>query len=684
MNVGGNITHLLSHFIAIAFSLLLALPSFAQSSENQQIVFEGSLTDSGGNPIDLSGASLVFYISANGCYLYGESTAVAGDSQGNINHRIGSSSLIPGSPNGFTQNLFFGFVSGTTTFAGNDCSVTPSDTRLAQVYYAAESLTASIKLGTVPYAHNATMLNGKVAADFIEASNDSVMIFYGGSNGQILSKSASGLTWVNPSAPAVTSSSITTALGYTPANKSNNLSDLTSATAARANLGLGIIATKNSVNLATTDVTGILSASSLPSFSGDVSTTAGSSTTTLQKIRGIALSATAPVSGQILYYDGSSWGPMTVSAPSSDSKWVTGVGGIYTTSNTTVGSSTTYSNVGLTAFAPASVSNSIIASFNNTNSDGFGLKVNVDNSSPSQYGLKVSSYGATTFVVRNDGNIGIGLGSPTARLHLAAGTSALAPLRVSSGTLQSTPTAGAIEYDGSRLYLTNQANLRQTIPMGNNANSIDNITHFNSPADINLVPNTGNAVRVAGSFIVSSTINNEIARFESPNNQYMTFVKGGGEVANLGLGTAGFMGANTITDAMVLNAVNGVQLGTGTGAHLTVTPSGQVGIGTTTPTTALTVNGSIRTTAGGYEYADGTSQTTSAFGGYERISAACTLTASCSATCSAGKKIIGGGCDAGASASNLKSSYPLNDNQWQCNWTSSITAGAVWAICTKM
>ena len=298
--------------------MLVANTGFAQSTENQQIVFEGSLTDASGNAIDLSSAGLTFYISANGCYLYGESSSSSGDSSGNIIHRIGSGVQVPGSPNSFSQNLFFGNVNGTTTFAGNNCSVNASHTRLAQVYYPAQSITATIKLGTVPYAHNAATLDGKNAADFLQVTTDSNTLFYSGSAGQFLTKTASGLTWTNSS---VTSSTIASALGYTPVStssiasltlRSNNLSDLTSATIARNNLGLGNLAVKNSVVLGTAEVTGSLPASALPSFSGDVSTAAGSSTTTIQSLRGIALSNTAPVSGQVLFYNGINWGPVTI------------------------------------------------------------------------------------------------------------------------------------------------------------------------------------------------------------------------------------------------------------------------------------------------------------------------------------------------------------------------------------
>ena len=60
---------------------------------------------------------------------------------------------------------------------------------------------------------------------------------------------------------------------------------------------------------------------------------------------------------------------------------------------------------------------------------------------------------ATTY-----GNIGIGIESPTARLHLAGSTGELgtAPLKLSSGSLLGTLETGTIEYDGFHLYFTSE------------------------------------------------------------------------------------------------------------------------------------------------------------------------------------------------------------------------------------
>lgn len=64
------------------------------------------------------------------------------------------------------------------------------------------------------------------------------------------------------------------------------------------------------------------------------------------------------------------------------------------------------------------------------------------------------------------GYVGIGVTSPTARLHLAAGTSSLATFKLTSSTLLTTPASGAIEYDGFNLYYTDGTNTRKTLATG--------------------------------------------------------------------------------------------------------------------------------------------------------------------------------------------------------------------------
>ena len=69
------------------------------------------------------------------------------------------------------------------------------------------------------------------------------------------------------------------------------------------------------------------------------------------------------------------------------------------------------------------------------------------------------------------GNVGIGLTSPTAVLHLKAGVAGAsgAPFKLTAGTLNTTPENGAVEYDGTHLFFTATGTLRERMMTGWNA-----------------------------------------------------------------------------------------------------------------------------------------------------------------------------------------------------------------------
>ncbi len=77
---------------------------------------------------------------------------------------------------------------------------------------------------------------------------------------------------------------------------------------------------------------------------------------------------------------------------------------------------------------------------------------------------------ANSALVNNGTQIGIGVASPTAALHLKAGTATAntAPLKLTAGTNLTTAEAGAIEFNGTNLFYTNATPSRITI-LGNNA-----------------------------------------------------------------------------------------------------------------------------------------------------------------------------------------------------------------------
>jgi hypothetical protein len=59
------------------------------------------------------------------------------------------------------------------------------------------------------------------------------------------------------------------------------------------------------------DLAGSVAATQMPALSGDVTSSAGSTTTKVEKIQGVTVSNTAPTSGQVLTYNGTNWAPAT-------------------------------------------------------------------------------------------------------------------------------------------------------------------------------------------------------------------------------------------------------------------------------------------------------------------------------------------------------------------------------------
>jgi hypothetical protein len=74
----------------------------------------------------------------------------------------------------------------------------------------------------------------------------------------------------------------------------------------------------------------------------------------------------------------------------------------------------------------------------------------------------------TVMTLQGNGNVGIGTTAPTARLNLPAGTATAntAPLKFTAGTNLTTAEAGAVEWNGTNLFLTTSGARRQTINQG--------------------------------------------------------------------------------------------------------------------------------------------------------------------------------------------------------------------------
>jgi hypothetical protein len=99
----------------------------------------------------------------------------------------------------------------------------------------------------------------------------------------------------------------------------------------------------------------------------------------------------------------------------------------------------------------------------------FGMESNHD--------LALTTNSLERMIIHSSGNVGIGLSNPSAYLHLKAGTvsAGTAPLKFTPSALMASPEAGAIEFDGSNLYYTDNLSSRKTISTSSGAGTVTNV-----------------------------------------------------------------------------------------------------------------------------------------------------------------------------------------------------------------
>jgi hypothetical protein len=279
--------------------------------------------------------------------------------------------------------------------------------------------------------------------------------------------------------------------------------------------------------------------------------------------------------------------------------------------------------------------------------------------------LQVQNLDATPLMtVFGGGNVGIGTTIPTAALQLKAGTATAgtAPLKLTSGVLLTTPENGAVEFDGTSLYIT-AGGVRTALGSGGSSSFTTDVTLSGSGTGLSVSNNAAVTGTITSGAVVSNSYSQSTGNFAMSGTG--TFATGTGPVAlngsttiaanqnfSMTSGTGKFSqtysgtgpaaaitdtsGASgdildliTTTTAAVTGdkafsvAVSGANAGstvtrygvysgvTATGTSSTnvagyfsasgatnnygiVVPNGNVGIGTTTPTSALEVhNGAI-------------------------------------------------------------------------------------------
>jgi len=141
------------------------------------------------------------------------------------------------------------------------------------------------------------------------------------------------------------------------------------------------------------------------------------------------------------------------------------------------------------------------------------------------YAIGFLTNNSERMTILSGGNIGIGVTSPTAVLHLKAGTATAgtAPLKFASGVLLTTPETGAMEFDGTNLYFT-PVDLRKTIAFTEDIAS-GYVPYTGATADVNLGAfdltttdlNVSGIANFTGSVAVNTDPDNNTSGFEYGN-----------------------------------------------------------------------------------------------------------------------------------------------------------------------
>ena len=191
------------------------------------------------------------------------------------------------------------------------------------------------------------------------------------------------------------------------------------------------------------------------------------------------------------------------------------------------------------------------------------------------------------------GRVGFGVIAPTARIHMSAGstTTNSAPLKFTSGPPMTTPEAGAVEFDGTNLYFTDNTNTRKALATSVGASSFQPSSGNAGSPSYSFSTDTNTGFYSSGTDQIGiSTGGAQIFSFGA--NGLVSPVSGGGAVSS-GAGTASaptFSFAGDADTGWYAPSADTLAAATAGIERVRINSIGLVGINTNNPTAMLDIN----------------------------------------------------------------------------------------------
>lgn len=247
----------------------------------------------------------------------------------------------------------------------------------------------------------------------------------------------------------------------------------------------------------------------------------------------------APTGGQVLFPAGSASNPSVSFTGESDT-------GFYQVGTDQIGITTSGIArffVNTLAFRSSGVGG---ISINNTASQsasnpGYSIRGDEDTGMYSNIANTLQwSTGGTERMLLNSTGLGIGTSSISARLNLGAGTTTVAPLKLTAGTNLTTPEAGALEFDWKTLFFT-PTNARRSINLSADSKTTDttvaNTTTETTIYSISRPANQANVgkqviLRTMGYYSTNSASDVFTVRLKIGSTTIASFTTSGKNVAN--------------------------------------------------------------------------------------------------------------------------------------------------------